>query len=348
MIATNIYATLQFQQFESIGKGGMSEVFRVHDVQIDGDLAIKKIPKANFSNIDEYFAECQKLYLSRHHNIVKIHYGCQDKDFIYLAMPLYKNGSIKKIIGSRFLSVREIVRYSLHFLSGLNNIHAKKLVHCDVKCANILIDDKDVASLCDFGLAKYMSRYGFVAEVSTTPQLVPPEFYSQTEHNLLFDIYQAGLALYTMCSGNRIFMEQYLTASNNDENKHDDAIFRESVIKGLFPDRKFWWEHIPNSLRNVIKKAIKPDPDNRYNSLIDMMNDLSVVEANDWAFSTEYSRHFEWNCHGYSVIATLEDDGTYTVVSRKGGKKTSKYCDERLSDSDKKKLLYTCLNDQNW
>lgn len=347
-IADVINAKLKFDIKDFIGEGGMAKVHQAYDHQMDAMLAIKIISKKSFPDPSEYFKECQKLYKSRHHNVVPIHYGCEDDDNVYLAMPYYKNRSLKDKMGRGFLTTREIIRYALQFLSGLNNIHVKGLIHFDVKCGNILLDDGDTALLCDFGLAQYMSRYGFAESDGTTPMLVPPEYFKQEKHNVRFDIYQAGLALYTMCVGRRIFLEQHAALSTDDEKRRDDDIFEKNVIEGNFPNRKVWWEHIPKALRNVIKTALSVDPGKRYSSSIPMMNDLSVIEATDWVFSTEYAKDFNWERPGFKVNATFEDNSTWTVTSIKGNKKTHVYCGVGLSEKNKEELLYECLNDKNW
>jgi serine/threonine protein kinase len=347
-IADLINAKLNFEIRDFIGKGGMAQVHQAYDLQMDAILAIKSIPKVSFPRASEYFLESQKLYKSRHHNVVPIYYGCQDDNHIYLAMPYYKNRSLQIKMAGGFLTTREIIRYALQFLSGLNNIHVKKLIHFDVKCSNLLLDDHDNAQLCDFGLAQYMSHYGFAESMGTSPALAPPDFFKQDQHNLKFDIYQAGLALYQMCSGYRIFAEQHLAQSTDDENRRDDELFKENVINGNFPNRNFWWHHIPKPLRNVIKTALSIDPDKRYDSLIPMMNDLSAIDGTDWVFKTDYARDFNWERPGFKVNATFESNSTWTVSSTKGIRRNHSYCGVGLNESEKDKLLYSCLNDKNW
>ncbi|WP_051289335.1 protein kinase family protein [Chryseobacterium daeguense] len=176
---------LTFHLGDSIGEGGEATVYKAFDTQLNADIVIKKISKTRFKgDLNKYFEESQKLYLSSHHNVVKIMYGCQDDEFIYLAMPLYVKGSLKSIYDERFLTCREIIRYSLQFLSGLNYIHSKQLLHYDIKPENILIDDTDKASVSDFGLAKYLGLYGFATVEGTTEELAPPEYFSQAAHNI--------------------------------------------------------------------------------------------------------------------------------------------------------------------
>ena len=161
MITYLTEAKLNFELRNKIGDGGEAEVYEAFDPQLNATLAVKKIPITSFTDKDLFFEESRKLYLTNHHNVVDIIYACQDDDYVYLAMAFYKNGSLKALIDQRFLTSREVIRYSLQFLSGLNNIHSKGLIHFDIKPENILINNSNQALISDFGLAQYTVHYGF-------------------------------------------------------------------------------------------------------------------------------------------------------------------------------------------
>src|SRR5690606_30554183 len=130
---------------------------RVHlakDHQLNTELAIKQISKTHLQK-DDYFKEAQLIYLSEHQYITPIKYACETDDHIYLAMPFYSKGSLARILEKRFLTVREIISYSIQILSAIHNIHSRHLLHFDIKPDNILISDASEAHLTDFGLAKH-------------------------------------------------------------------------------------------------------------------------------------------------------------------------------------------------
>src|SRR6056297_812327 len=90
-------AKLNFELGNRIGGGGEGDVFEAHDLQLDALLAVKKVPHNKFTDESQFFEESKKLYLTKHHNIVEVNYGCKDEDFVYLAMPYYSNGSLKSL-----------------------------------------------------------------------------------------------------------------------------------------------------------------------------------------------------------------------------------------------------------
>jgi len=129
-------------------------------------------------------------------------------------MPYYAKGSIKILLSNRFLTVRQIIRYAIQFLTGLHNIHSKKLIHFDVKPDNILISDNDEAMLSDFGLAQPVNLLGIAGQDRLYNKQRPPEAFKYDHFDLRYDIYQVGITLYRMCNGNDIFNNQFLKYTN--------------------------------------------------------------------------------------------------------------------------------------
>lgn len=275
----NVTTTLDFTKIKEIGfEGKNSKVYTANDKQLDAIIVVKEIPKTDFVHSDHYFQEAKKLYFSEHPNVVQVKYACQDTDNIYLAMPYYKNGSLRTLIESRFLTVREIIRYATQFLTGLHNIHVKKLIHFDVKPDNILLTDSNEAIVSDFGLTKNMNPAGLSTVEGGYSKHLPPEYFKQSFHSMLADIYMAGLTLYRMCNGNEVFDQQYASYKT-------DADFIKALEKGKFPNRDFYKPHIPKKLKKIINQAISPEQTHRQKTVLELLNDLSSIdEMLDWQY----------------------------------------------------------------
>lgn len=255
------------------GQGANSDVFLAHDRQLNGQIVIKRVPRARFNRPDEYFAEARILHDVQHPHVVEVKYACQDQDYIYLAMPHYPNGSLQTVMESRTLTVRDIVRYGLDFLKGLHHVHTRGLVHFDVKPNNVLVDASDKAALTDFGLAKYVDPLGLADQPDVYLSHQPPEAFVSTTRGAESDIYQSGLTLYRMCVGLAAFEDQWNQVT-------DDEI---AITTGTFPDRSSYPPHTPSRLRNSISRALALDPAQRYPTALDLMNDLGRVdEWLDW------------------------------------------------------------------
>ena len=309
---------VEFQLNTEIGEEGRnSQVFIAHDNQLDTKLVIKRINRSTFTNEDEYFQEASILYKSSHDYVVPIQYASKDSHYIYIALPYYPNGSLKKIMNQRFLTLREILRYSSHFLSGLHNIHSKGLIHFDLKPDNILITTRNEAILSDFGLAKHTCEDGLAEQNSVYVKQVPPEKLDAISFTNSFDIYQVGLTLYRMCNGDEEFDNQFNSFIDNGNLKKQNFI--DAVRSGTFPNRDKFPEHIPNKIRTIIKKCLKVTPDDRYKTIIDLINDLSNFSDEncfDWQFEQNQTNK-KWikNIGNRQIYIILNNNGS-TIAKR--------------------------------
>lgn len=287
---------VHYKKIRSIGEeeGRNSKVFLIQDTQLNAELIMKEIDMDSFENFSEFFKESQMLYENRHPNIMEIQYAALDHQNkkVRLMMPYYKNGSLDGILKRRYLTVREIIKYSLDFLSGLLYIHSKRLVHLDIKPNNILINNSGKAVLSDFGLSKYLNEEGMAVQKRAYNLIFDPELLRGMDRSVSSDIYQVGLALYRMCNGTSILSEQ----------KEKIAEFEKEILKGRFPDRKRYLPHIPHALRKVINKALEVDVEKRYSSILDIMNDLSDININlDIQYQYDDEKMYTFN-KGDSII----------------------------------------------
>lgn len=330
---------------EISAEGKNSKVFLALDPQLNADIVIKKIPKSEFHDVDEYYSEAQKLYYTQHPHIMKINLACEDDQFIYLSMPFCRNGSLNALLEKRFLTVREVIYYALGFLSGLHFIHSKGLIHFDVKPSNVMIDNSNKAVVTDFGLAKYVDDSGFASQDVFYSTHRPPESFTVTDLTNAADIYQVGLTLYRMCNGNANFKEQLRILNITDFDK-----LERSILSGTFPDRKSFLSHIPKKLQNIIKRALAINVDDRYDTILDMINDLSEVDQNlDWVYyPSSITAPDTWILEGNTHIDRIElvnRGSNWNIEGKKIRKsdnrttKNSKYCS--TGHNTKEKALKT-------
>ena len=310
-------AEVTFDIIREIGQEGQnSKVYVAHDHNLDAELVVKKIEKAKIRNPQEYFRESRVLYMSAHPNVVPVHYACEDADAVYIAMPYYQNGSINSLLDDRFLTVREILVYACQFLSGLHNVHSKRLIHFDIKPANILISNTNEALLSDFGIAKHTNPVGVAGQDTFYFSIRPPEALDNDHFSTACDVYQVGLTLYRMCNGNEDYYRQL--GIYGDRNNFDRNAFRYDLRNGRFPNRASFLPHIPEKLRKVVKKCLEANPDNRYASIIDISNALAEIDGNelDWQHSVEGGK-LVWKKQADGNLYTLEVDENQKSVAKK-------------------------------
>ncbi|MEF9991151.1 MAG: serine/threonine-protein kinase [Romboutsia sp.] len=302
-------------------EGVNSMLYLVEDTQLGARFMLKQIDKNKFKDPQKYFEESEKIYNSSHPNIISINYASSDEDYIYIAMPYFRNGSLYHVLENRDLSIREIIKYSLDFLSAVSYIHSIGIVHCDIKPNNILISDEGNAVLTDFGSALYLNSRGNARLKNVYYKHIAPEQCTNSVIDKKIDIYQIGTTLYRMCNSN----DEY----NAQARRYKDLnSLKVACAKGKFPIRKKYLPHIPKSMINIIEKCLNVNPKERYEDVLEIMNDLSKVEENlDWVYEKInkdkyiwrldkynqrieiklYKNEMDWNVYcGENIIATID------------------------------------------
>lgn len=252
-------------------------------------------------------------------------------------MPYYKNGSLKSLIATKNLTIREIIRYSIQFLSGLHHIHSKGLIHFDVKPDNILISDSDEAHLSDFGLTKAMNSFGFASPELIYEKQVPPETFTSSDKTIHFDIYLAGLTIYRLLNGEEYFHRQLHSFSNQSD-------YIDAITTGTFPNRTDYLPHIPLKLQRVVNKAMNVNIADRHQTVLELINELSDIDENlDWRFNqTSTSHHWERDNgnHTYKVVVDLTDPRNISILTTKVNNSTAReqretaHCHNNLTTSN--------------
>jgi eukaryotic-like serine/threonine-protein kinase len=328
-------AMVSFNFINEIGQEGKnSQVYLARDANLDGEIVIKKINKSNIPEVAEYFKEARNLYKSTHPNVVQVTYACEDENYIYIAMPYYKNGSLKTLIESRFITCREVIKYSTEFLSGLHNIHSKRLVHMDIKPDNILISERNEGLISDFGLAKHLDPDGKTDVEMAYPKIMPPEIFTQEGIiDRSYDIYQAGMTLYILCIGYKNFNDQFSSFCNQNNSEK----LATAIISGKFPNRLAFPEHIPKKLKNIINKCLHVNTIERPKSALDIINALADIDGDflDWNYTInpDESRVWKKNTSSGYVEIKVNKDHSSEASKESNGRITRmrEYCLDRIS-----------------
>jgi serine/threonine protein kinase len=331
-----------FDLIKEIGPVGQnSKTYIAHDHQLNAGVVVKEILKQRLDSPDNFFDESKALYASAHPNVVQIFYACQDANSIYLVMPYYKKGSVASLMQTRHLSVREILSLGCQMLSGLHNIHSKKLVHLDIKPDNILLSDRGEALLADFGLAKQLNLKGVAEQDRLYLRMIPPEGLFAQEYDVTFDVYQVGLTLYRMCNGNGAFDDQFQAYNKGG---FDMDGFRFDVRNGRFPNRQLFQPHVPEKLRKIIRKCLETDRASRFQSTLAVSNALAEVDTKlDWFFTeTADKRTWKKDVDGtfYELIVDCTGKSEcYKAASGGQPRRVKEVCVAKISDKDIQKFL---------
>lgn len=331
-------AYLKLNIIERLGGGSFGEVYRYHDPQLDAILAVKAIPKRNFpahSGSENFFKEAKILYNAQHKHIVRIQYAVHNVDMVFLAMPFYKHGSLRKWLKEKDKDIRicDFLKYALQFLLGLNHIHVKGLIHFDIKPDNLMVGDNGDLLVSDFGLAKFISNFGTASPSGNTLPYMAPEALKASEVTAQFDIYSAGLTLYSILVGVDAYEKKFEQMQGVHFDDWQEFLQKDTFVKSLsFP------YHIPEKLKKIIIKAISPNPINRYRTVLEMMNDLAEITENLYWKATSAGYAFEKD--ELLVNVCVQNKGEkFNIETIKNSRKVKENCLENLSEADLNKHL---------
>jgi eukaryotic-like serine/threonine-protein kinase len=329
-------ADVAFTYGKEIGQEGRnSKVYLATDDHLQQEIVIKEVLKSSI-DADEYFREARSLYISTHPNVVQINFAAQDAENIYISMPFYANGSVSSKMEKGFLTAREIIRYSIHFLNGLHHIHTKGLMHFDIKPNNLMLSNRDEALLADFGLAEKIDLNDRAAPLLQYSTHIAPEYFTDNAFGFTYDIYQAGLTIYRMASGPDSFQLEC------------DALFARANVEmdirnGEFPNKQYE-PHIPRPLQKIINKCLELDPANRYQSVLELLNDLSSIEkcCLDWR-PVQVANGRSWikseDAADYILEVVGDQSTCYRINSSGQRRRHNELCQTGLTSAKLYKLL---------
>src|SRR6185295_10792115 len=143
-----------------IGAGGMGEVYRSRDPQLEREVAIKILRRRgeiSSDQLERFAREARAVGSLNHSNILAVHDIGKDAGVPYVVSELLEGETLRTRIGRGSLSWEHALDLARQIVSGLTAAHDKDIVHRDLKPENLFITTAGVVKILDFGLAKHTS-----------------------------------------------------------------------------------------------------------------------------------------------------------------------------------------------
>jgi serine/threonine protein kinase len=253
---------------ESLGRGGMAQVYRAYHPQLDRQAAIKVL-RADLvddeSFLSRFRGEAQAIAALRHPHIVQV-YDLNVQDGLpYMVMELLEGDTLKtrlcehRVRGEP-VPLGDVVRILLDVLDGLAYAHGEGVVHRDIKPANILLTRYGEAVLADFGIAQIVgsTRHTASGALMGTLSYIAPEQGLEGHSDARSDLYSLGIVFYEM-----------LTQRTPFDANTPLAILMSHLNDPIDAPRDFDSD-IPESIECVVLKALAKQPEARYQAAADM------------------------------------------------------------------------------
>jgi eukaryotic-like serine/threonine-protein kinase len=258
----------RYKIIEMIGGGGMANVYLVHDMILDRDVALKML-RLDFANDEEFIRrfhrEAQSATSLAHPNIVSIYDVGEEDGLYYIVMEYVDGQTLKQYIQQHApLRVDEALEIMKQLTSAISHAHQNHIVHRDIKPHNILIDRNGTVKITDFGIAMALSATSITQTNSVLGSVhyLSPEQARGGSANKKSDIYSLGIVLFELLTGRLPFSGE---SAVSIALKH---------LQSETPSPKRWNPSIPQSVENMVLKATAKDPFHRYNSVEELEEEL--------------------------------------------------------------------------
>eukprot|EP00759_Apiculatamorpha_spiralis_P036388 PhF_6_TR36540/c0_g1_i1/m.53888/K11228/STE11; mitogen-activated protein kinase kinase kinase len=208
----NAHNSADWEKLECIGTGSFGEVYRARCVITGGIMAVKMIPLETNSKAltDTLSNEIDILRTMDHRNVTHYFYCERGDDTLNLFMEYAPGGSLAKLIQNRheFMSFEQIARIMKEVVSAVAYIHELGIVHRDIKAANVLLGQGEVAKLSDFGCASRLDDKGETTGVAGSIRWMAPEMPSKKPYGTEVDIWSLGCLMIELLTGKAPFSDK--------------------------------------------------------------------------------------------------------------------------------------------
>jgi eukaryotic-like serine/threonine-protein kinase len=259
---------------EIIGIGGMAVVYKAYD-SIDDRIVAVKVLKEEYLKNDEFRRrfknESKAVAVLSHPNIVKVYDVSFGDRIQYIVMEYIDGITLKEYIEQqKVLTWKEAVHFTVQILRALSHAHERGIVHRDIKPQNIMMLEDGTIKVTDFGIARFAhsETKTMTDKAIGSVHYISPEQARGSLTDEKSDIYSVGVMLFEMLTGDLPFEADSAVSvaiMQMQENPRKP--------RSLNPD-------IPEGLEDITLRAMQKDPSQRYQSAIDMLEDIERFKRN--------------------------------------------------------------------
>ena len=282
------YDSDRYSEEVHIESGGMKSISKVYDQQIGRHLALAKlIDDENELLYMSFIREAQLTALLEHPNIITVHdIGFYDNNKPFFTMELKTGDNLKDILKERLKdkashSIQKLIVVFQKVCDAVEYSHSRNVLHLDIKPENIQVGKYGEVALCDWGLATIkgkiqdavspldpinpdiLNEVTLNSKIKGTPGFMAPEQFNDSANvDTRTDIYALGALLYAILTGHK--------PVNGTLEKIREKTETGDIIPPIERSKD-----VPSGLNAIVLKAMNLNPDNRYQAVDEMTNDIN-------------------------------------------------------------------------
>lgn len=261
----------RYEILERVGGGGMALVYKAQDLLLNRYVAVKVL-RQQYVHDEEFIRrfrrEAQSAASLSHPNVVSMYDVGQEGDNHFIVMEYVEGMTLNDLIREKApLQVEDALHIATQICDALEHAHHNQIIHRDIKPHNILIGKNGRIKVTDFGIARATTS----STITQTGSVVGSVHYFSPEHakgvstGAKSDLYSLGIVLYQMLTGKLPFLgESPISVALKHLQENVEEPRRVNPL-------------IPQSVENIILKAMRKNPDERYQSATDMLQDLETA-----------------------------------------------------------------------
>jgi tetratricopeptide (TPR) repeat protein len=202
----------RYEIIEELGRGGMGVVYKALDTRLGRTVALKKLTdnlQQHPTAISYFEREARSAAALNHANIVTVYDAGTENGSYFISMEFLEGTPLDVILENRGpLPARTVARLGLHVATGLHYAHRNKIIHRDIKTANLFFTNDKVVKIMDFGLAKMVEEVRRASTIiAGTPYYMSPEQSTGDSPDHRADIYSLGCTMFQLSTGRVPFTE---------------------------------------------------------------------------------------------------------------------------------------------
>ena len=278
----NIIGKILSQRYkieESVGRGGMAEVYKAWDQQRATYLALKVLRQdlaQDLIFLRRFRREASTLERLQHPNIVRFYGIDQEATLVFMLMDFIQGTTLQTLLFSNAghaLGESLVVSVVRAMCSSLHYAHQMGMVHCDIKPGNIMIDESGKVLLTDFGIARMTDAATSTMVGFGTPAYMAPELVMGNDPTPQSDIYSLGIVLYEMITGG----ERPFTGERARTTGMTSEKVRWEQMNLDPPPPTAYNTNVTPRLEAVVLKCLAKSPTDRYDTALALLNDIEIV-----------------------------------------------------------------------